>query len=99
VVAEPDRPVDALPMLPAAERDLVVETWNGTGRPVPEHTVVELFEALAARTPHATALVCGATKLTFAELNTRANRIARALVARGAGPERLVAVALPRSAE
>ncbi|MEV4053511.1 non-ribosomal peptide synthase/polyketide synthase [Amycolatopsis sp. NPDC049688] len=99
VVADPDRPVDALPMLPAAEQALVVETWNATARSVPETTVVELFEALAARTPQATALVCGDTTLTFAELNARANRIARALVARGAGPERLVAVALPRSAE
>ncbi|RSM46670.1 non-ribosomal peptide synthetase [Amycolatopsis balhimycina DSM 5908] len=99
VVAEPDRPVDALPLLPATEHDLVVETWNATDRPVPDTTVVELFEAQAARTPHATALVCGATTVTFAELNTRANRIARVLVAGGAGPERLVAVALPRSAE
>ncbi|WP_410606755.1 non-ribosomal peptide synthase/polyketide synthase [Amycolatopsis sp. lyj-109] len=99
VVADPDRPVDALPLLPAAEHDLVVETWNKTDRPVPDAGVVELFEALAARTPHATAVVCGGTTLTFAELNARANRIARALVARGAGPERLVAVALPRSAE
>ncbi|MET8847907.1 non-ribosomal peptide synthase/polyketide synthase [Amycolatopsis sp. NPDC004625] len=98
VVADPDRAVDTLP-LPAAEHDLVVETWNATDRPVPETTVVELFEALAARTPHATALVCGGTTLTFAELNARANRIARVLVARGAGPERPVAVALPRSAE
>ncbi|MEV6827027.1 non-ribosomal peptide synthase/polyketide synthase [Amycolatopsis sp. NPDC051102] len=99
VVADPDRPVDALPLLPAAEHDLVVETWNATARPVPEKTVVELFEALAARTPDATALICGETTWTFAELNNRANRIARALVARGAGPERLVAVALPRSAD
>ncbi|MEV6443363.1 non-ribosomal peptide synthase/polyketide synthase [Amycolatopsis sp. NPDC051716] len=99
VVADPDRPVDALPLLPAAERDLVVETWNATDRPVPDTTVVELFEAQAARTPHATALVCGDTTLTFAELNARANRAARVLVSRGAGPERLVAVALPRSAD
>ncbi|WP_410640979.1 non-ribosomal peptide synthase/polyketide synthase [Amycolatopsis sp. lyj-346] len=98
VVAAPDRPVDTLP-LPAAEEALVVARWNATDRPVPDATVVELFEALADRTPHATALVCGDTTLTFAELNARANRIARVLVARGAGPERLVAVALPRSAE
>ncbi|WP_244211017.1 non-ribosomal peptide synthase/polyketide synthase [Amycolatopsis kentuckyensis] len=97
VTADPDRPVDTLP-LPAAEHDLL-ETWNKTGRPVPDITVVELFEAQAARTPDATALVCGDTTLTFAELNARANRVARVLVARGAGPERLVAVALPRSAE
>ncbi|WP_103352222.1 non-ribosomal peptide synthetase [Amycolatopsis sp. CA-128772] len=99
VVADPDRPVDTLPLLPAAERELVVETWNATDRPVPDASVVELFEAMAARTPHATAVVSGDTTLTFAELGTRANRIAHALVARGAGPERLVAVALPRTAD
>ncbi|SEC47099.1 non-ribosomal peptide synthase domain TIGR01720/amino acid adenylation domain-containing protein [Amycolatopsis tolypomycina] len=98
VTADPDRPVDTLP-LPAAEAALVVETWNATDRRVPDTSVVGLFEAQAARTPHATAVVSGDTTLTFAELDTRANRIARALVARGAGPERLVAVALPRSAE
>ncbi|WP_410592315.1 non-ribosomal peptide synthase/polyketide synthase [Amycolatopsis sp. lyj-23] len=99
VTAEPGTPVDALPTLPAAEHDLVVGTWNATDRPVPDATVVELFETQAARTPDATAVVSGGTTLTFAELNTRANRIARVLVERGAGPERLVAVALPRSAD
>ncbi|WP_206795720.1 non-ribosomal peptide synthase/polyketide synthase [Amycolatopsis sp. MtRt-6] len=98
VVTDPDRPVGTLP-LPAAEEALVVETWNATDRPEPDAGVVELFEAQAARTPHTTAVVSGDTTLTFAELNTRANRVARDLVARGAGPERLVAVALPRSAE
>ncbi|GHG32183.1 MULTISPECIES: non-ribosomal peptide synthase/polyketide synthase [Amycolatopsis] len=98
VTAEPGRPVDTLP-LPAAEHDLVVGTWNATDRPVPERTVVELFEAQAARTPDATAVVAGDTTVSFAELNARANRLARVLVGRGAGPERLVAVALPRSAE
>ncbi|WP_254897273.1 non-ribosomal peptide synthetase [Amycolatopsis sp. Hca4] len=98
VVADPDRPVDTLP-LPAAEHDRVVTAWNATERPEPAATVVGLFEAQAARTPHATAVVSGGTTLTFAELNTRANRIARVLIGRGAGPERLVAVALPRSAD
>ncbi|MEV6875263.1 amino acid adenylation domain-containing protein [Amycolatopsis sp. NPDC051128] len=99
VAADPARPVDTLPLLPAAERELVVETWNATGRPAPTGTVTELFEARAARTPDATALVCGDTTMSFAELNTRANRIARELVGRGAGPERFVAVALDRSAD
>jgi amino acid adenylation domain-containing protein/non-ribosomal peptide synthase protein (TIGR01720 family) len=99
VAADPARPVDELPLLPGAERELVVETWNATDRPEPAATVTELFEAQAARTPQATALVCGDTTLTFAELNSRANRVARDLVGRGAGPERFVAVALPRSAE
>ncbi|WP_037924966.1 AMP-binding protein, partial [Streptomyces violaceorubidus] len=56
-----------------------------------------LFEAQAARTPHATALVFEDTRLTYAELNTRANRLARHLLTHGAAPGNHVAVLLPRS--
>ena len=59
----------------------------------------ELLGAQAARTPDAVAVVFETTSLSYAELDARANRLARYLVSRGAGPERLVAVAMPRSAE
>ncbi|MFE7275304.1 amino acid adenylation domain-containing protein [Streptomyces sp. NPDC057623] len=62
-------------------------------------TLPELFARQAARTPDATAVVHDGTGLTYAELDARAQRLARVLAARGAGPERLVALALPRSAE
>ncbi|NBH09665.1 amino acid adenylation domain-containing protein, partial [Amycolatopsis sp. SID8362] len=58
-----------------------------------------LFAAQVARTPDATALVFGSERLSYAELDTRATTLARALLGRGAGPERVVAVALPRSAD
>nr|AWX24482.1 non-ribosomal peptide synthetase [Streptomyces conglobatus] len=67
--------------------------------PAPGATLPARFEAQAARTPGATAVTYQDTALTYAELNARANRLARLLVARGAGPGDVVALALPRSAE
>ncbi|HSI49086.1 MAG TPA: amino acid adenylation domain-containing protein [Ideonella sp.] len=62
----------------------------------PLHT---LFARQAAATPEAIALRCAGRSLRYAELEAHANRLAHALVARGAGPETLVAIALPRSIE
>lgn len=72
--------------------------WNDTARDVPGVTLAELFEVQAARTPGALAVECGDEALSYAELDERANRLARYLVSLGAGPERLVAVAMDRSA-
>ncbi|WP_276204669.1 amino acid adenylation domain-containing protein, partial [Streptomyces kanamyceticus] len=60
-------------------------------------TPFDIFEAQARRTPNATAVLDGAEQLTYAELERRANRLAHLLIERGVGPERLVALALPRS--
>ncbi len=73
--------------------------FSGAGRQLPETTLPELFEAQAARTPQAIAVTCGDVTLTYAELGERAERLAGYLISLGAGPERLVAVALERSAE
>ncbi|WP_194900169.1 AMP-binding protein, partial [Catenulispora pinisilvae] len=62
-------------------------------------TLVGLFEEQVRRSPEAVAVVFEGEQVSYAELNVRANRLARELVARGAGPESLVAVALPRSVE
>ncbi|MFG2113828.1 amino acid adenylation domain-containing protein [Streptomyces sp. NPDC048718] len=101
IAERPETPVGRLEVLPPAERALLVTGWNATD--VPEaalpRTIPGLFEAQVARTPDAVALVHGDTELTYRELNNRANRLARLLVRRGAGPERFVAIALHRSVE
>ncbi|TXS44379.1 non-ribosomal peptide synthetase [Streptomyces sp. OR43] len=82
-----------------AEHTLVVEEFNRTDRALPPTTLIGPIEAQAARTPDATALVHGNVSLTYAELNTRANRLARHLRILGARPGAVVAVAVPRSVE
>ncbi|WP_370950011.1 amino acid adenylation domain-containing protein [Amycolatopsis sp. cg5] len=97
VIANPDTPLSGLDVLDPAERHRILVEWNDTDRPVWASTVPELFEAQV--TPGAIALDSDATRLSYVELNARANRLARRLVAQGAGPERLVAPALPRSVD
>ena len=60
---------------------------------------VTLFEEQAARSPQDVAVVCGGDRLTYRELNSRANRLARLLIRQGCGPESLVGLMLPRTAD
>ncbi|NUT53220.1 MAG: amino acid adenylation domain-containing protein, partial [Saccharothrix sp.] len=94
VTADPHRPMAELPMLLGDEPD-----GRGRAVEVPATTFPALFEAQVRRTPDATALVCGDERLTFAELDARADRVADHLVARGVRPEQVVAVSLPRGAD
>jgi amino acid adenylation domain-containing protein len=73
--------------------------WNETDRELAEATVPSMFETQAARTPDAVALRFEGRDCGYAELNAWANRLARVLVDRGVGPERVVALAMPRSVE
>ncbi|MER7849869.1 amino acid adenylation domain-containing protein [Kitasatospora sp. NPDC096077] len=97
LAAEPQRPMAELSMLADTELDLLLGTWSGTADRLPATTLPQEFEAQAQLTPHRTALVCAGTRLDFAELETRANRLAHHLIGHGVGPEALVALALPRS--
>ncbi|MBO0870431.1 MAG: amino acid adenylation domain-containing protein, partial [Micromonosporaceae bacterium] len=96
-VAQPQRRISTLPLLADGERERVLALGDGTGDPVESLTLPALLERQAAAAPEAAALVCDGVVLRYAELNARANRLARVLVAGGARPEARVAVALPRS--
>ncbi|MFD6309257.1 condensation domain-containing protein, partial [Streptomyces sp. NPDC060223] len=83
VAADPDVRVGAIDVLSADERHRVVAEWNDTARPVPEQSLVALFEAQVVRSPDAVAVVAGETRLTYAEVNARANGLAHHLRGQG----------------
>ncbi|MER7577606.1 amino acid adenylation domain-containing protein [Streptomyces sp. NPDC126514] len=90
--ADPTTPLGDLDVLLPGEhpRDTPVQTCPA------ERTLTELFEERAAAGPERTAVTCGDERLTYAALNAEANRLARLLTDRGAGPGRVVALALER---
>jgi amino acid adenylation domain-containing protein len=89
----------ALPLLTPAEQHALFTQWNPrTARFAEDGKCIhQLFEAQAARTPNATALVFGEAKLTYTELDRRANELAERLRTLGVGPDVLVALFLERS--
>mgnify|MGYP000963431175 CR=1 FL=1 len=98
LVADPERPVSALPLLPDDERALVLDVWNRTAQPhALDDTVPARIAAQAARTPTHTAVLCEDSALTYAELDAQANQLAHALRARGVGPDTLAGLCLERS--
>ncbi|MDQ4104748.1 MAG: amino acid adenylation domain-containing protein, partial [Actinomycetota bacterium] len=99
VAADPGQQVGRLPLLPATERDQVLAQWNDTGASVPPATLPEIVAAAVARTPQAPAVISGTGVLTYAQLATDVNRLARVLIAHGAGPEQVVALVLNRSVD
>jgi amino acid adenylation domain-containing protein len=99
----PDTPLPKVQVLSPPERAQLLTAWNTTNTTnapaAPPQTVPELFEQQTARTPDAVAVVCGHTRVSYAQLNTRANRLARALKQQCAGREPVVAVLADRSPE
>ena len=95
----PELPISGLDLLSEAELALVLHTWNGPERPVPDANLAQIFEELAAAVPDAVAVTEADRQVGYAELNTRANRLAHRLIALGAGPDRAVATLLERSTE
>jgi non-ribosomal peptide synthetase component F len=102
-VAEPsadETPLERLPLLSEAERAQVLYGWNATRADYDRTRCVhQQFEAQAARSPEATAVVFEGAALTYAELDARANRVAHVLRAMGVGPDVPVGLFMPRSLE
>ncbi|MFI0822795.1 amino acid adenylation domain-containing protein, partial [Streptomyces sp. NPDC021115] len=94
---DPGTHLDRIGVLDGRQYEQLLTAWNDTAREVAPATLPDLFEAQAARTPDAVAVVDARGSVTYAELNARANRLAHLLAAGGIGPEDVVAVCLPRS--
>ncbi|MFI1368359.1 amino acid adenylation domain-containing protein [Streptomyces griseochromogenes] len=99
LAATPELKTAQLDVLEPAERDRLLVEFNDTAVPTPDVSVNALVEAQAARTPDEVAVVAEGESLTYREVNARADRLACELAARGVGPESMVAVSLPRSAD
>ncbi|SHH39858.1 non-ribosomal peptide synthetase [Streptomyces sp. 3214.6] len=94
-VRSPNRPLWEIPLASEEEHALLVMQQSGDGASYDPVVLPSLFEAQVARRPDACAVSCGELRWSYRQLNERANRLARALIARGLGPEKLVGVALP----
>lgn len=97
---DPALSLSEVQLLSATEEELLVRAFNRTAtQPPPYQNVVEMFEHQVKRTPEAVAIVDGPLRLTYRELNRRANRVARYLRILGVGPDTLVGLCTQRSAE
>ncbi|MGW2658828.1 amino acid adenylation domain-containing protein, partial [Streptomyces sp. NPDC001478] len=99
VAADPGRRVGRVDLLSGEELRALLPAPQAPARKLPDASLTTLFERRVRENPAAVAVTDGGTRLTYGELNARANRLAHALIARGTGPEDLVALALPRSAD
>ncbi|WP_211299217.1 non-ribosomal peptide synthetase, partial [Methylovulum psychrotolerans] len=100
LTADGQCPVSRLPLLSAAQRRQLLDTFNATEADYPQHLCVhQLFERQAAQTPTATALNFAGHSLSYAELNRLANRLAHRLLALGVRPDSRVGICAERSLE
>ena len=96
----PAQTIGTAPLLTERERQQMLVDWNRTEMDFPhEGCVHHLVEAQAVSTPASVAVVADERRLTYAELNTRANRLAHRLRSLGVGPETLVAICVDRGVD
>ncbi|WP_438826902.1 non-ribosomal peptide synthase/polyketide synthase [Pseudomonas syringae] len=94
----PQAPLNSLSILPEQERNQLIVDFNATTLDYPlEQTIHGLFEAQVERTPQAVAVVHGDLRLSYRELNNRANQLAHQLIELGIGPDNRVAICVERS--
>ncbi|KAF9342743.1 hypothetical protein BGX26_006924, partial [Mortierella sp. AD094] len=94
----PNMPVRGLEVLPAMEREMLLQSWNSTDKVFPENLCMhQMFEEQVIRSPEGVAVVYEDQILTYSELNERANGIAYRLIDLGVKPDSLVAICLERS--
>jgi amino acid adenylation domain-containing protein len=99
IAAQPTQTIDTLPLLNADEERQVLAQWSDQPASYAAACLHRIFEQQAARTPEAIALVAGEERLSYAELNRQANRLAHQLQQRGVGPDTLVGLCMERSPE
>lgn len=100
IAADPDRRLSQLPLLTPGERQQLLVAWNDTAAEPPSAQCIHhMIEAVATRTPSAVAAHCRGQDLTYAELNRRADRLARFLVTQGVVPGTFVGLCVERSLE
>ncbi len=100
MVADDAQTIDRLPMLSEGERDRVLYEWNDTGTAFPaDKCVHELFEEQVRRMPQAVAVIYEEERLSYGELNARANRLAWRLRDLGVGPGTIVGLMVERNIE
>lgn len=100
VALNSDAEIQSLPLLAEAEKRKILIEWNKTSQPYTADALIhQLFERQAESTPEMPAIACGDEILSYRELNSRANQLARYLRKCGVGPEALVGILLQRSAE
>ena len=98
IVADPTQKISRLPILDEAERRALLIENNRTAMIYPRHlTFPQIFQAQAARTPEAVALICGEQTMSYRDLDMASNRLAHELHRRGVNPGSRVAVFLDRS--
>lgn len=95
----PEKKVTEFELLSPQEKGQLIYSINQTQRSYPDRTVQQAFEEQSARTPDATAVACEGTRLSYAELNHRANQLAHHLREMGVREETTVALCLHRSVE